>query len=266
MTPSVDYSWTGSWSIRPGQPPEIGGVATRRPAIVSEAPMAPQPTAASSAARSRRVATSARAKGPAAAVPSMQAGARFCSAGTDPAGIPRTRSLVRRTARSSVARPAPCEPVAPCPAPTRPSPDPASPPDPVAARSTGNVTARFAADAVVLGKRPYGEGQQPDGRCVEREPDELPEARVHRRCVMRRSRCNRQPPANAARPRHSEAPSSFELGADSRSMVTRTRATTLRSCDSRSPADRRCTWHSGSAIPRRCCPPAQRPRSDPLRH
>lgn len=228
--------------------------------------MASDPTADSPAARSRSAATSAKAKGPAAAVLSMQAGARFGSAGTDPAGIPRTRSLVRRRERSSDVQPAPCEPVGPCPAPTAPSPDPVSPPDPEAARSTGNVTARFVADAVVLGKRPYGEGRQPDGRCVEREPDGPLGAAVHRRGVRRRSRCNRQPPANAARPRRSEAPSSCELGADGQGVVTRTRATTLRSCDSRSPADRRCTWHSGSAAPRRCCPPARRPRSGPPRH
>lgn len=228
--------------------------------------MVPQPTAASSAARSRPSATSASAKGPAAAVPSMRAGARFGSAGTGPAGIPRTRSLVRRTARSSDAQPAPCEPVAPCPAPTGPSPDPASPPDPVGARSRRNATARLAVDAVVLGKRPYGEGRQPGARCVEREPDGPHGAAVHRRCVTRRTRCNWQLLTNAARPRHSETPSSCELGASDRVVVTRTRAITLRSCDSRSPADRRCTWRSGSAVPRRCCPPVRRPRSGPPRH
>lgn len=197
---------------RPRSAPQTSGVATRRPAIPLEAHVAPDPTAAPPAARSRPVATSAKAKGPAAAASSKPADARFGSVGTDPADIPRTRSPAHQTARSSDVQPARCEPVGPCPAPTGPSPDPASPPDPVAARRTGNITARFVADAVVLGKPPYGKGRQSDGRCVEREPDGPPGAAVHRRCVMQRGKCNQQPPANDAWPRHNEAPARVNWG------------------------------------------------------
>ncbi|CAL9438374.1 hypothetical protein SUDANB132_02187 [Streptomyces sp. enrichment culture] len=203
----------GPWTIR-GQDlgasslvsPEVSeGPVSRRPATPQEAEAASGRPAAPPAARSPLAGSSTTATDPAAAAPGRRDGARYGTAGTDPADTPRRPSPVHRTTRSTDAPPAPCEPADACPAPVAPSHARSSPPDPPAARSTGSGTAHHAAAAASLLKAPYRESRQPDGPGVERESDGTPGATVRQRGERRRGRCNQQPMADGTRPRYGEA-------------------------------------------------------------
>ncbi len=203
----------GPWTIR-GQDlgasslvsPEVSEVpVSRRPATPQEAEAASGRPAAPLAARSPLAGSSTTATDPAAAAPGRRDGARYGTAGTDPADTPRRPSPVHRTARSTDAPPAPCEPADACPAPAAPSHARASPPDPPAARSTGSETAHHPAAAASPPKPPYLEGRQPVGPGVERKPVGTPGATVRQRDERRRGRCSRQPTADDTRPRYGEA-------------------------------------------------------------
>lgn len=205
MSTSVDYSWTESWGIFPAQPRVFrrarqpasghssgggGGFgSSRRPAC-----------RAFSLAGSSTTATD-----PAAAAPGRRDGARYGTAGTDPADTPRRPSPVHRTARSIGGPRAPCEPADACPAPEAPSHARPSPPDPPVARSTDSETAHHPAAAASLLKATYRESRQPDGPGVEREPVGTPGATVRQRDERRRGRCSQQPTADDTRPRYGEA-------------------------------------------------------------
>lgn len=204
---------------------------SQRPATPPEGQAVPDCSAALPAACSPLAGSSTTATDPAAAVPGRQDGARCGTAGTDPADTPRRPSPVHRTARSTDAPLAPCEPADACPAPAVPSPAPASPPDPAAARSTGSGAAHHPAAAASPPRPPYCEGRQPGSPGVEREPDGTPGATVRQRGETRRGKCSQQPTADYTRPRHGEALRPERAGGlTAYRVITRTRATTPRSC------------------------------------
>lgn len=230
MSGSVDYSWTGSWTVSLVRPEVSGGPVSRRPAT----PRGWRRLRIILPFHSPRVllvGRSTTATDPAGVVPGRRGGARRGTAGTDLAGTPRRPSPVHRTVRSTDAPPAPCGPGDSCPAPTAPNPAQASAPGPVTAHSQGNGTAHHSAAAVPSLKAPYREGRQSDSPGVGREPDGTSGAAVRQRGQKRRGRCSQQPTTDDTRPRYSEAPSPCGLGLRAHVRVTRTRATTLRSCD-----------------------------------
>lgn len=231
MSGSVDYSWTGSWTVSPGQTRSFWRARQPASGHSSGVEAAPDHSAVPLAARSPLVGRSTTATDPAGVVPGRRGGARRGTAGTDLAGTPRRPSPVHRTVRSTDAPPAPCGPGDSCPAPTAPNPAQASAPGPVTAHSQGNGTAHHSAAAVPSLKAPYREGRQSDSPGVGREPDGTSGAAVRQRGQKRRGRCSQQPTTDDTRPRYSEAPSPCGLGLRAHVRVTRTRATTLRSCD-----------------------------------
>lgn len=238
---------------------------SQRLATLPEPEAAPDPSAALPAARSPLSGSSTTATDPVEAVPGRRDGARYGTAGTDPADTPRRPSPARRTAQSIGGPPAPCEPADACPAPAAPIRVRVSPPDPLTARIVGSGTAHHPAAAASPLRPPYREGREPGTPGVEREPDRSLGTTDHQRDKTRRDRCSQQPTADGTRPRYDEALRPERAGgltAYAR-VITRTRATTPRSCGWRSSVVRRCTWRSGSAGPPHCCPHARRPLSGP---
>lgn len=162
MPGSVDYPWTESWCVFPGQPAHVRPTAvTRHPAIAQGTGVAPSQPAVRLVARSHRGARSTTARDPGAAVPSTPTDARHGTADTGLADILRRRPLAHLTARSTDAPPPPCGPTGTCPAPATPSPAQASPLGLAKGHSTDSATARRAAGVVPPPNTPYGEGRQP---------------------------------------------------------------------------------------------------------
>ncbi len=203
------------------------------PATPQEAEAAPGRPVAPLAAHSPLGESSATARDPAGAVRGRRDGARYGIAGTGPADTPRRRSPAHRTARSTGAPPALCEPADSCPAPATPSPAQVSPPDPAAVRTPDSGIVQHSAAAVPPPKAPYGESRQPVCPGVEHEPDGRHGATVLQWVETRRGRRSQHPRANGTWLRSGDAPSL--------------------------PAAHRCMT-CGSAGHPRCCPRGQRPR------